>query len=303
MKYSEWIDIWMDAYIRPKLRSNTIQRYDCTIKFVHRFLPSLLTMDILAIKNIHLQKALISLPSNYSKSYLKKIRSLFSLTFRRAFANGLIKEVPWIDLELPEAPEKDIEGLTVQEQEKLEAAAYDDKLGHIIFFFLYTGIRESELINLRWTEVNLKQGWIDVARSKTDAGVRRIPLLPQMVLLLLNLKQHSHFQDDFVFHTTSGTPISHSSLHKLYLRMRKATGIKTITNHVYRHTFATRAVEQGMDIAALSKILGHTDPSFTLKRYVHPDYIFLKKQMTVLNIKNTTKESQALTAFHSGISI
>jgi len=118
-----------------------------------------------------------------------------------------------------------------------------------------------------------------IRESKTDAGVRCLPIMPDVKKILLDLKKKGSHSDNYVFHTTRGTPISEFSLHKLYLRMRKATEIQTITNHVYRHTYATRAIENGMGISALAKILGHTDLSFTAKRYVHPEFEFIKKEM------------------------
>lgn len=66
------------------------------------------------------------------------------------------------------------------------------------------------------------------------------------------------------------------------MRLRKRTGIDKITNHVYRHSFATRALERGMNYKALSEILGHTDVAFTLKTYTHVEESYLHSQMKLM---------------------
>jgi integrase len=72
-------------------------------------------------------------------------------------------------------------------------------------------------------------------------------------------------------------------LKKLALRLRKESGVQFLTTHVYRHTFATRALEDGMNVKALSRILGHTNVAFTMQRYCTPDVIFLREQMDMLD--------------------
>ncbi|QKN23699.1 MULTISPECIES: tyrosine-type recombinase/integrase [Caproicibacterium] len=69
------------------------------------------------------------------------------------------------------------------------------------------------------------------------------------------------------------------------MRLRRETGINFLTTHVYRHTFATRALEDGMNVKALSKILGHTNVAFTMQRYCSPDIEFLQEQTDMLDQK------------------
>jgi integrase len=83
-------------------------------------------------------------------------------------------------------------------------------------------------------------------------------------------------------------PITASVLHKLYLRLRRETGVDFLTTHVYRHTFATRALENGMNVKALSRILGHENVAFTMQRYCSPDTKFLQEQMDMLDSTNNS---------------
>ena len=69
---------------------------------------------------------------------------------------------------------------------------------------------------------------------------------------------------------------------KLYERIRKQTGIDIVTNHVYRHSFATRLVEKGADHKAISKLLGHANVAFTIHQYADAEDDFVREQISVL---------------------
>lgn len=72
-------------------------------------------------------------------------------------------------------------------------------------------------------------------------------------------------------------------LNKTYLRLRTKTGIDFVTDHMYRHSFATRLVENSVDYKALSSLMGHTDVSFALRRYATTEYDFLRQQINLLH--------------------
>ena len=86
----------------------------------------------------------------------------------------------------------------------------------------------------------------------------------------------------YIFTSTRGTPLTKTVLKRLYERLRKKTGISIITNHVYRHSFATRMIERGADYKALSAILGHASVDFTLDTYADAETDFLHEQISVL---------------------
>ncbi len=80
-------------------------------------------------------------------------------------------------------------------------------------------------------------------------------------------------------------------LSKSCMTLRKKTGIQFLTTHVYRHTFATCALEYGINVKALSKILGHTDVAFTMQRYCSPDVDFLREQMDMIDQVRKSRNS------------
>jgi integrase len=158
---------------------------------------------------------------------------------------------------------------------------------------LYSGMRLSELLGLTWAELDLGEGLIQVryqlsraredkparrVRLKTAAAVREIPLLPQLGALL---KQHKlaspHSRDaDYVFCTALGTPLGARNVERRGLgRAADLAGLNPeelprLRVHDLRHTFASHLiVDLKLDVAQVSKILGHARPSITLDTYTH----------------------------------
>ena len=186
---------------------------------------------------------------------------------------------PATDLSVPAyASEKEVPALTQFQQQRVEAAAATDPLGDIILFLLNSGLRAGELINLEWINYDKRHQEIHIKESKTKAGIRTLPLTPTLITII---ERQPHICDS-IFTSTRGTPVTKSVLRKLYLRIRKKTGIDFFTNHVCRHTFATRMIERAADPKAVSILLGHTDVSFTLNRYTHPDNEYLHEQMQLI---------------------
>jgi integrase len=158
---------------------------------------------------------------------------------------------------------------------------------------LYTGMRLSELLGLVWEDVDFDAGLIRVryqlsrarrdrpagrARLKTKASVRDIPLLPQLGSLLREHKLASaHSQPgDYVFATALGTPQGYRNIERRGLRRAaeraglEREGRARLRVHDLRHTFASHLiVDLRLDVAQVSRILGHARASITLDTYTH----------------------------------
>ena len=183
-----------------------------------------------------------------------------------------------------------------------------------ITFAVSTGVRLGELLALRWKDVNEKEHYIYVRRTlgrlqkvdekghlvkkekgtpsteivvrspKSELSMRKIPLFDELWddLMAYKEKQNalkdalgSEYQDQgYIF----ATPLGHHNDPKVYQTLFKrivaAAGIESANFHALRHTFATRALESGMDIKVLSALLGHAQASTTLNLYGHvlPDH-------------------------------
>lgn len=190
----------------------------------------------------------------------------------------------------------------------------DELHAYGITFAVSTGVRLGELLALRWKDVNEKEHYIYVRRTlgrlqkvdekghlvkkekgtpsteivvrspKSELSMRKIPLFDELWNDLMAYKEKQNalkdalgleYQDQgYIF----ATPLGHHNDPKVYQTLFKrivaAAGIESANFHALRHTFATRALESGMDIKVLSALLGHAQASTTLNLYGHvlPDH-------------------------------
>lgn len=135
-----------------------------------------------------------------------------------------------------------------------------------------TGMRSSELLDLRWGEIDFKEkviefGNIDPDRTKSSRS-RRIPLHPVIAATLLAHKKTVRYTRDGLVFPNPKTGKRRYDLKQLIVSVRSKTGIKGYWNHGLRHTFASWARQQGMDADAIRRALGHSTTS-TTDRYAH----------------------------------
>jgi integrase len=178
---------------------------------------------------------------------------------------------------LKEPPRRPVHLDTAEQiQALLDAAAELDRQPYwrasdrraIIATLIFAGPRAHELCHLRWRDVDLANGRIHIGRSKTQAGLREITLLPILrdELIAHKARAYRSGPDDPVFPTGTGGIRDKDNL----LTQRGHPPLPTgLTPHKLRHTFASILVACGGDPASVMAQLGHTDPKFTLRVYTH----------------------------------
>jgi integrase len=153
----------------------------------------------------------------------------------------------------------------------------------IIATLIFAGPRAHELCHMLWRDVDLANGRIHIGRSKTQAGLREIRLLPILrdELAAHKARAYRSDPDDPVFPTGTGGLRDKDNLRNRvlaaavdradeFLQKRGQTPLpKGLTPHKLRHTFASILVACGEDPASVMAQLGHTDPKFTLRVYTH----------------------------------
>mgnify|MGYP005990482123 FL=1 len=143
-----------------------------------------------------------------------------------------------------------------------------------------TGLRISEALALRWCDVDGEKGRIyvrqrvrrgKVGQPKSSSGIREIPISDLIVrdLRLHRLASMHSLDDDLVFGTRRGTPVHAPNAYRWFKKAAHAADVEWAGFHTLRHTAASRWLQDGVNIAKVSVLLGHSDPSFTLRRYIH----------------------------------
>ena len=188
----------------------------------------------------------------------------------------------------------EINPLNMSQVSTLVSAAAEDRLGALYVVAVTTGMREGELLGLRWSEVDLDTGRLRVRRSlkrqadhsleieettKTQTSRRTLDLVPLAVETLARhraaqaaerLRLGPRWNDnDLVFPNRLGKPMSASNLLRSFTPFLDRAGLPKIRFHDLRHTCATLLIEGGANIKVVSEYLGHSDVVTTLRIYVH----------------------------------
>ena len=204
-----------------------------------------------------------------------------------ALRRGWVSVNPVVGVERPPPQNRDpdIRFLSVDELEALLRAVPDDSLGQmegaLYLTAAMTGLRQGELVALRWQDLDWSAGIVRVRRSfsrgelgtpKSRRSSRAVPLADRVAAELERHFQRSAFQADadLVFaHPQTGNPYDASRLRKRFKRAVATAGIRDVRFHDLRHTFGTRMAASGAPLRALMEWMGHRDLATTL---VYADY-------------------------------
>lgn len=287
MKIGEWLDVWFDVYAKPEYAENTVKLYEDARRRLKRNSADIENREMKELLPVHFQTAMNRLADRYAKSTIRHIRSLYHMAYDKAIDNGLCRNNPISKTTLPKnAPVKKVSAMTKEEQVAFVQAArtMDVKDKFILITYLLTGLRRGELRNLRWSDYDGKKKILFVRRSKTENGIREVPVIPEVALMLAHLwgwNKNKKSLNTYIF--GGEEPLNVNHLRYICNKVLKLAGIRRVTPHILRHSFATRLIEAGGEAKSQSLIIGHRDVSFTLKRYVHPDPAQLHSQMMLLS--------------------
>jgi len=160
--------------------------------------------------------------------------------------------------------------LTYEEEQRLFSAA-PAHFKAILVCALNTGMRKGEIITLKWSNVNFNNNLITIDHvNNKSKRTKRIPINSTLKQLLLEQKLKSG-GNEYVYLNSNNEPYTRQdSLNRVFERVKKLANIMGLRFHDLRHTAATRMIENGANIVAVSKILGHSDIKTTM-RYAHPE--------------------------------
>ena len=280
VKFLDYLDVWLKQDVCGNVVNGTFISYSCAVKQLKAIMENK-EVDKITVQEY--QEALNQLAKmGYSRSTIAKVRTVIYLALdsleNTSFENRRIK------LKLPQnATTRKVYPLEDKEQQLIEQACLTDPYGDVFLFLLYTGLRRSELRRLQWNHIDWNNACMWIEKSKTQHGIRIVPLLPICLWILQRQPRYSEYVFTLRLRGKLGQPITEYSLRRTYERLRKNTNIQSLTNHVCRHSFATRLLEEGAEVKSIAELMGHSDVSFTLNQYVYPSKDYLKNQMSVLN--------------------
>ena len=292
-------------HVKKNLAEGTYENY--RLKYQTHVKKYIGHMRLAEIRRSDCQNVLNNLTSK-KKSCYEAVQTTMSSAFSFAIANQMIELNPASRLDFPtnleKVTSKNIRCLSIEEQKQFVEIAKKHKHYEQYMLLLATGLRIGELVGLTWSECNLdfENPSIYVVqqmdyKSKTKTWnckppkryiEREIPLDEESRQLLLSVKERSKdipitdenkaFRD-VVFRDKQGMPIQRRVYGEQLRRIAKKHNIEHFHPHTLRHTFATRCIEAGINIKALSEVLGHATVNFTYNRYVHAKPDFVRNEM------------------------
>jgi integrase len=203
-------------------------------------------------------------------------------------ALGRVPKVKWLKV-----PEAEFDFLDFEEAERLVGGAQGD-WRIMIVMAIKTGLRQGELLALRWSDVDLVAGHLVVRQSVTRGIVttpkngksRKIPLAPS---LLTALKSHRHVRGKLVFCAGDGRMLTKNECKRPLWRACKRAGLRQIGWHVLRHTFASHLVMRGAPFKAVQEMLGHWSIEMTM-RYAHLSPDARRDAVGLLDLTQTSRQ-------------
>ena len=288
-KLYEWLDYWRQVYYQPSVAASTYEINEFYVRIIKRWFPDL-TLE--KIRPLDCQQFLNRLhQEQYAKASIKKCITILNKAFSRAVTDKLIESSPMVNLTTPKAPTKKVSALTQKEQVAMETYCKNTLYGDFILFMLNTGLRVGEMIALKWSDYDEAARVIYIRKSKSESGIREVPLV-QKAYEIINAQKKSE-KDNFIFRNKHDNPISYASMKKCYEKLRKKTGINDFTNHVCRHSLATRLTERGANPKCVAGILGHKKVEYALNIYTDMEAQALKKEIYLLDDECSKRFSPA----------
>lgn len=164
-------------------------------------------------------------------------------------------------------------------------------LREFITFAAWTGIREGNIITLKWSQVDMKDKVIYLPTTKNGLPLV-IPMMQKVNDLLTEKARVRYLNHDLVFTSPKGKQIEPNNLRRSFRKALDDAGIKDFTPHDLRHTYGTRLAQEGFDIYAIAKLLGHKDIRMT-QRYAHHSTQSLRRVVDAFESRVITNLSQS----------
>ena len=200
----------------------------------------------------------------------------------KAVTEGLITANPAIGCRLPPKKAKEMQVLTQAEIKRFLIQAREEGYYEFFILELTTGMRRGEILGLQWKDINFSTCELHIRRQvvkkgthtlisqpKTKSSIRTIILPPDMMDILAEHKKTATCEWVFPSPVKEGEPRNPASLYGKFQKILKRAQCKKVRFHDLRHTFATMALENGIDIKTLSAMIGHISTETTLNIYSH----------------------------------
>ena len=287
MPFGEWLDHWYETYSKPSIRPRTQRTYAGYIRLYIK--PKLGSIPLNKLTTNDIQQFCAWMKSDdhmgggsIANSQIRNCYSLCHRALEKARAEHLISRDPTEGCKLSPVRYEEMKILSREAMQKLLIQAKEENYYELFLLELATGLRLGEIAALQWDDLNLESGELQINKQvvavkgkltvsspKTKAAVRTL-ILPSSVLKVMR-EYRARVDSRWMFPSPKkeDSPMRPSSIHQRLHRILDHAGCDRVRFHDLRHTFATLALQNGVDVKTVSGMLGHFSAGFTLDTYAH----------------------------------
>ncbi len=279
------MDVWFENCAKVKARPSSHQTYRGYID--HHIKPYIGDIPLGKLTTLDLQRLYKKLlsggrveriesekqPKGLSPKTVRNINQVISSALTFAKEQKLIISNPADGCALPKLEHREMKTLTADQLQSFLREAKESGVYELYYIELATGLRRGELIGLKWEDIDLEGGTIRVRRQvaringqiteaplKTKNSYRTLPLAEGTVAVLKEQKKKAG-NSPWVFPSPTGGPMSPDSVLHMLHRVLKRAGLPKVRFHDLRHTFATLALQNGVDVKTVSGMLATSPPA------------------------------------------
>lgn len=288
-KYKNYLDQWFNTK-QNTIGIQTAKVYKDYIK--NRIIPALGNFTLSKLSTIQIQSFINNMcEEGLSSSTVKKVYEIIRNSLEHAVDFELIPKNVASKVKLPKANKKEMNVWDEKEVNKFLKVAKADPAYIVFYLALTTGMRQGEILGLRWKDVDFEKGLINIKQTlshdgkifisgaKTKSSLRTINL-PLSAIIVLKARKLTVskeklslgpiYQDlDLVTCTQHGTPFNPANIRRTFKRIIKFADVPEIRFHDLRHTHATLLLSKGINVKVISERLGHSNIKVTLDTYSH----------------------------------
>ncbi|MBU6447088.1 MAG: site-specific integrase, partial [Verrucomicrobia bacterium] len=290
LTFREYCKIWLENHgeLSPKTAAGYRSIY-------RNHLDGIGDVKLDALTPGMLQEHYAKIRKERAPTTVRNIHRLFHVVLEEAVSHNVIPRNPSAGIRGMKAADREMLVMRGDEIPGFLLAAKQHRFHALWRLAISTGMREAELLGLRWQDIDFAQGIIRVRQEvyrverhfvckapKSATSKRDLPLVPEVAIDLQKWRIEQSEEkrlagdawkelfDDLVFLSPLGTPIAYDNILRQFRQVIRSAGLNmSLRVHDMRHTFATLLLEQGVHVLIVSRLLGHSSVNITLRVYGH----------------------------------